>query len=163
MLVIKDSMVLIHLAQASLLETACLSFGQVMIPPTVEKEVLIPDYPDAAIIKDLIQRGRVQVEKVNDRALIQKANQFNIQRGEAEAVALYWERQADLLATDDDNVRKKRELLQLRIIGTPAILLSLFTSKKIDLNKLKAAIKKMKETAWFSNTIWDKIMMEAER
>lgn len=162
MLIIKDAMVLIHLAKGTILETACTHFGTVFIPPTVEKEVLNQDYADSFIISELIQRAVIQVKLVKDKSLIQKANQFNIQRGEAEAVALYWENQANLLATDDDNVRKKQQILQLKIIGTPAILLHLFTMGKIDFHKLKEAIKMIKETAWFSNTIWDKIMMEAE-
>lgn len=51
--------------------------------------------------------------------MIAKANAFNIQRGEAEAVALYWQEEADLLATDDDNVRRKKDALRIKTIGTP--------------------------------------------
>ncbi len=35
---------------------------------------------------------------------------------------LYWQESADFLATDDDNVREKRILLELDLIGAPVII-----------------------------------------
>ncbi len=163
MLIVKDAMVLIHLAKANLLEKSCDYFKNIIIPPLVREEATRSDYPDARLIQDLIGQAKIRVETIKDKTLLFKAHQFNLQRGEAEAVALYWEKKAELLATDDDNVRKKKMLLQLAIIGTPSILLQLYKKKKIDQRQLKEAIKVLKETAWFSNMVWDKIIMEAER
>src|SRR3989344_8422884 len=126
MLVVKDAMVLIHLSNMMLLEKSCKYFGAVIIPPLIKEEVTTGDYPDVHIAVDLIKRGVLSIKDVRNKILIKKANEFNIQGGEAEAVALYWQEQAELLATDDDNVRKKRNSLGLQIIGTPAILLQLF-------------------------------------
>jgi predicted nucleic acid-binding protein len=163
MLIIKDSMVLIHLAKISLLETSCDYFGKVLIPELVRKEVVGGAYPDSQIIEDLINRKKIITKEVNNKDLIKKANQFNIQRGEAEVLALYWELNADFLATDDDNVRKKRNVLDIKMIGTPVIMLTLFNKKKIGKEKIKSAIDKMKQIGWFANTIWDKITMEVEK
>ena len=103
------------------------------------------------------------MEAVKDKNFIHRANQFNIQRGEAEVVALYWEQKADLIATDDDNVRKKKNVLHLNVIGTPAIIFELYQKKYIDNQKLQEAIRVMREVSWFSNLIWDKILLEVNK
>lgn len=159
MLVIKDAMVLIHLAKTSLLEASCEMFGKVVIPELVQEEVSKREYPDTIIIKGLIEKRKIAV-KIPSRHSVAKANQFNIYRGEAEAVALYWESGADYIATDDDNVRRKKEILGLKLIGTPSILLRLYQEQKVNASKINGAIKKLKEIGWFSNTIWDKIRLE---
>ena len=69
---------------------------------------------------------------------------------------------ADYLATDDDNVRKKKDMLKIAVIGTPAIILTLYKKKKISKEKLFESMKILKNVGWFSNTIWDKIMMEVK-
>ena len=155
-------MVLIHLAKMDLLRKSCDYFTRVCIPEEVKDEVIKGGYAGAQNIKELIEEGKIDVKEVNNN-LIKKANQFNIQRGEAAAVALYWELKAGLLATDDDNVRKKRDMLKINIIGTPAIILQLYKEKKIKKNDVMEAVKKLKEIGWFANTIWDKIQLEVEK
>lgn len=155
-------MVLIHLAKMTLLETSCDYFGNICIPEQVKEEVLGENY-DSKIIENLIKTGKIKVKSIKNKKLIEKANEFNIQRAEAEAVALYWEINADILATDDNNVRKKRDILKINIIGTPAILLKLYREKRIEKKKLEESIRKLKEIGWFSNTIWDKIKMEIDK
>ncbi len=162
MLVIKDAMALIHLAKTSLLEDSCAYFGSVAIPSLVHKEVDKPEYVDALIIRKLIKEEKIKVKPISNRSLIRKAEQFGIYEGEAEAIALYWELEANMLATDDDNVRRKRDLLNINLIGTPVIILKLYKEKKIDKKKLKQVVEQMRKIGWFSSTIWDKIQMEAE-
>lgn len=156
-------MVLIHLAKTSLLELSCEMFPGVIIPELVYREVSKDDHPDSLIIKNLIERKKIVVKAVSKKQYITKAHQFNILRGEAEVVALYWELGADYIATDDDNVRKKKDLLQLKIIGTPSIILKLYQEKKIDAQKVKDTIKRLKAIGWFSNTVWDKIQLEVNK
>ncbi len=163
MMLIKDAMVLIHLAKISLLETSCDYFGRVFISPLVKNEVTEKKHPDSFIIGELIEKNKIKIKNVKNTSLIKRAKEFNIQGAEAEAIALYWELQADLIATDDDNVRRKRDILKISIIGTPAILLKLYKENRISKDKLAAAIQNLKKIGWFSNTVWDKIMMEAEK
>ncbi len=163
MILIKDSMVLIHLAKVSLLETSCDYFGKVIIPLGVQAEISFKEYPDTSLILSLIEKGKIETKEITRKELIRKANELNIYRGEAEAVALCWELQADALATDDNNVRKKKEILQITLIGTPALLLQLYKKKKITRLKLETSIKTLKTIGWFSNTIWDKILLEVEK
>jgi|SRR3989344_5428620 len=164
-MLIKDTMVVIHLAKLSILEKSCECFKKVFIPEKVYQEITKGDekgFAETPIITDLVKSGKILIKRVKNKELIRKANQFNIQGGEAEVVALYWQEKKGIIATDDDNVRKKRELLNLKIIGTPAILLKLYHEKRINKDKTKQCIAKLKEIGWFSNSILDKILMEVE-
>ena len=162
--IIKDSMVIIHLAKLSILEKSCKYFKKVMIPELVHKEIMNgKNRPEIAIIEELIKDNKIIVKKVNDQNLIKKANQFNIQKGEAEVIVLYWQEKADFIATDDDNVRKKKIMLDIKIIGTPAIILGLYKRGLIDKNKIEQCISELKKIGWFANTILDKIQMEVEK
>ena len=163
MLCVKDSMVLIHLANAGLLEVSCDLFGKVAIPPLVYDEIKIggkSSREDLQFIEEGITKKKIVVIPVKSRKLLEKANQFNIFRGEAEAVALYWQENAAWLATDDDNVRRKKDILHLNIIGTPAIFIRLIRDRKISKEKYLNAVKKLKERGWFSSTIFDVMFME---
>lgn len=165
-MMIKDAMVLIHLAKLSLLESSCQYFKKVMIPEQVYHEILKgkrKGFPDASVIVDLIENKKITVKKIQDKNFIKKANQFNIQRGEAEAVALYWQEKADFLATDDDNVRKKKILLNINIIGTPGIILGLYKKRIINRQKISESVEELRKIGWFGSTVLDKIIMEAEK
>ena len=164
-MIIKDSMVLIHLAKLTLLEKSCNYFKNIIIPMSVADEVkrgIKLGFEDAVIISNLINNKKIDILEVKNKNLIKKANEFNIQRGEAEAVALYWEKKADFLATDDDNVRKKKYLLEINVIGTPAIILKLYKEGVTDKSKTMGCISKLREIGWFHTAVLDKIQMEVE-
>lgn len=167
MLVVKDAMVLIHLSKLSLLETACDLLRNVIIPKKVYRETVRvgkkKDYPNAVLIEEIINKGKIKVKQVKKNGLIKRARSFNIQNGEAEALALYWEEDADSLATDDDNVRKKKNLLDLDLIGTPVIILKLYKHSMIKKKKFKSSLDKLRKIGWFSNAVIDKIRLEGEK
>ncbi len=161
MLLIKDAMVLIHLAKTTLLESSCEYFEKIIIPKLVYQEVLEGKGPDAELINSFVSYGKINV-KYARKQLTKKAELFSVFGGEAEAVALYWQEKADLLATDDDNVRKKQDILKLKLIGTPAIMLKLFKEKKISKEKFKTSVNILKKVGWFNSSIYDKLLMEAK-
>lgn len=161
-MIVKDSMVLIHLAKLTILETSCDYFRNVSIPKMVHQEVTGSGelHPDTVVISNMINKGKIKVRSVKDKKLIEKANQFNIQKGEAECVALYWQENAKFLATDDDNVRKKSVILDIPIIGTPSIMLKLYKEKQIGREKFEESISELRKIGWFSNAVLDKISAE---
>ncbi len=164
MIIVKDAMVLIHLAKLSILEKSCDYFKNIIIPNLVYEEInKYEDYPDANIINSLIKSKKISIKNIKNINLIKKANEFNIQYGEAEALALYWQENADLLATDDDNVRKKKELLNIKLIGTPVIILILYNKKIIDKDKASLSIEILREIGWFSNALLDSVIMEVNK
>ena len=91
-MIVKDSMVVIHLAKITLLEASCKRFKPVVVPEEVYREILKgkkKGYEDVPVIEGLIAAGSLSVRSVRDKKLLKKAAQFNIQGGEAEALALY--------------------------------------------------------------------------
>lgn len=158
-------MVLIHLAKITLLEKSCEYFKHVAIPQEVYKEILLgkeKGYVDVKLIEELAKIKKIVIKQLRNKKLLKKAKEFNIQRGEAGAVALYWQEKADYLATDDDNVRKKSMLLNIRIIGTPAIILKLYNEKMIEKEKFMESLIELRKIGWFSNAVIDKILMEGK-
>ena len=162
-MIVKDAMVLIHLAKITVLRISCDFFRKVAIPKRVYNEIekgKEKGHEDINLIEELIMAGKIQVKQIKKNKLLNKANQYNIQRGEAEAVALYWQEKADYLATDDDNIRRKAILLNLTVIGTPSILTSLFKNKLISKKKYYESINELKKIGWFSPQVIDKMKQE---
>jgi predicted nucleic acid-binding protein len=165
MIIIKDSMVLIHLAKIGLLKKSCEYFGKVLIPDLVFNETQKgkdKGLEDALIVEELVADKSIIVVRIRDIAIIEKLRKYGIYRGEAEAVALYWQEKAGLLATDDDNVRKKKVLLDVQTIGSPIIILRLFLSNEIQKSKFEQSISELRKIGWFSNAILDTVLMEGE-
>lgn len=163
-MIIKDAMVLIHLAKITVLKKSCDFFKKVTIPEEVYNEIKRGEekgYEDAHVIEELITMRKIEVKQVKKKELLDKARYYNIQRGEAEAVALYWEERADYLATDDDNIRKKAILLDIKILGTPSIIVSLFKNKLISRQKYYESINELKKIGWFNSQVIDKMRQEA--
>jgi len=164
---IKDAMVLIHLAKITVLEKSCKYFQEVCIPEEVFKETVVKGkekgLEDAFLIEQLIEASKIKIKKVTDLKLIRMANEFNIFGGEAEALALYRQENAEYLISDDDNLRKKREIVHANIIGSLGVLLMLRRSDKIDKMKFISSIERMRDIGWFSNAVLDKVILEGER
>ena len=163
-MIVTDAMVVIHLAKLTLLSKSCEHFNPVVIPPAVCDEILAgrkKGYEDAILAEDLIKAGKLKVKRVRSKAFLNRAEKFNVQGGEAEALALYWQEGADCLATDDDNVRKKAALLHLKLIGTPAMILKLYNAGVIDMDKFIESTKGLRKIGWFSNAVIDKMLLEA--
>lgn len=162
-MIVKDTMVVIHLAKLTLLAKSCEHFKPVVIPEEVHKELRAgrqKGYEDAMLAEDLIKAGKLKVKRVHDKSLLKKAAEFNVHGGEAEALALYWQEGADYLATDDDNVRKKAVLLSLGVIGTPAMMLKLYKAKVIGKDKFIESTQGLRKIGWFSNAVIDAMLME---
>jgi len=164
-MIVKDSMILIHLAKITLLEKSCEYFKKVIISKKVFEEVTLckeKNYPDIEIIENLIQKRKINIIEIKNKNYLNKVYEFNIQKGEAESVVLYWQENAEYLATDDDNVRKKNFILNLKIIGTPSIILKLYKEGIIQKEKFIDSLSKLKKIGWFNNTIIDKLLMEVK-
>ncbi len=165
-MIIKDAMVVIHLAKITLLEKSCEYFRSVVIPDRVHEEILggkQRKYAEVGIILGLIEKRKIVVKKVKGGDDLRRLKEFNIQGGEAEVVALYWQEKAELLATDDDSVRKKSALLNIKVIGTPAIILKLYKEKLIREEKFEEGLSELRKIGWFSDAVIDKALMEGSK
>jgi len=120
-----DSSTLILLAKSELLDLFLDDFqGTPLIPEAVEKESTHDlRRPDAMLIKQRVQEGRLVVESVGQsRVLSRLLQDFRLGSGEAEALALALEKDtAGVVATDDRNAIRACKVLRLGFVTSLAV------------------------------------------
>jgi len=119
MIIVSDASPIIALAICNKLDLLDKLFKQVFIPQAVFNELAIPDKPKA---KDIIEWAKDKIIPIKNKNVI-NALSMNLDPGESEAIALYWETAADFLLIDE----KRGRILALRngikTVGTVGILL----------------------------------------
>lgn len=119
--VVSNSSPIIHLAKIGHLDLLHDQFGEIVIPQAVYEECVTDGKarPEVATIK---QATWIRVAPVVNKNLIRLLS-AEIDRGEAEAIALALEHQAALILLDDAEAREKARLYGLKITGILGILL----------------------------------------
>jgi predicted nucleic acid-binding protein len=119
MLIICDSSPLVALSlcnELSLLDTL---FNDVVVPEKVYNEINKTGKPEAGNIAAWAQ-GKVR--RAGNQQVLQAIN-ITLDSGESEAIALYWENEADFLLIDEQKGRKIAAQNGIKIIGTLGVLL----------------------------------------
>lgn len=118
-LVISNATPIISLALIGQLELLQILYEQVIIPPAVETEILrggqragAPELPTTSYIKTLSLTDPRRADLLSD-----------LDRGEAEVIALAQEQQADLVLLDERLARRHARRLGLSLTGTLGVLL----------------------------------------
>lgn len=120
MIVVSDSSPLIALASVGRLELLHALYGEILIPEAVRDEVSVDiDRPGA---REVIAAGWIQVRRSSD-TLERSIALTLVDKGEAEAIGLAIDVNAELLIVDDRRARDLAETLGLRIIGVAGVLL----------------------------------------
>lgn len=119
--VVSDATPLIALAKIGRLSWLPDFFGKVFIPRAVHTEVVVAGVGRSGA-SEIQAAGWIQTAAVTDRTKINYLlSQLEI--GEAEAIVLAQEKQADWLLIDENKARAIVQRLGLRIIGTVGLLL----------------------------------------
>ena len=167
MLVVKDSMILIHLAKMQILTDSCRQFGEVMIPAKVYDETVVKGkekgHPDALIIEQAITNDLVKIKEVRNKKKVEDLKIFGLHLGEAEAVVLYFQEQAQFLATDDDTCRRNRIILGINIIGSPAIVLTLLRNGAINRRKAIDCVLALETIGWFDTEVINEMNQQIKK
>jgi predicted nucleic acid-binding protein len=167
MIVVKDSMILIHLAKMHILTDSCQHFGEVIIPTKVYDETVIngqkKGYPDALIIEQTINSNLIKIKEIENKEKVNNLRLFGLHLGEAEAIALYFQEKAQFLATDDDTCRKNRIILGINIIGSPAIVLMLFRTALITRKKAIDCVSVLETIGWFDIEVMHEMKRQIDR
>ena len=167
MIVVKDSMILIHLAKMHILTDSCQHFGEVIIPKKVHEEAVIngkkKGHPDALIIEQTINSNLIKIRQIENKNKVDNLRLFGLHLGEAEAVALYFQENAQFLATDDDTCRKNRIILGINIIGSPAIVLILFRKALITGKKAIDCVSALETIGWFDAEVMYEMKRQIDR
>ena len=120
MLIVSDASPIIALAVCNKLDLLDNLFNRVCIPQAVYDELAIPDKPKA---RDIIEWAKNKVIPVKNPSMI-TALSMNLDAGESEALALYWETKADFLLIDEKRGRIIALRNGIKTVGTIGILLS---------------------------------------
>jgi predicted nucleic acid-binding protein len=99
-------------------------YGEILIPEHVREELKLSSHkPGSQIILNALQAGWIRCVSLRNKSEITRLDQA-IDAGEAEAIQLAIEQQADLLLIDDRNGRKAAKRRRVPIIGTGGVLIA---------------------------------------
>jgi predicted nucleic acid-binding protein len=139
MIIIADSSPLISLATIDKLELLEDYFDEVYVPMAVYKEVSAYDKPFSQKLKIYLEN---KVLDVKNQYMVSVLNE-KIDLGEAEAITLAFEKNADFIILDDLKARKTAIRNGLNVIGTLGLLLE--AKKEGKISNLKELIKTFTE------------------
>lgn len=140
-MIIFDASTLILLAKTGLLDLLLDNYkGKVAISKEVERECCKKKVFDALLIEKRIENKKIIVKQVKNKVLCNRLmSDFNMSRGESEAIILTLEEKADILATDDKNAINACKLLKIRF--TSAIDILIRTMEKGIIEREEAGLK----------------------
>jgi len=120
LIVVSDTSPILNLARIGRLELLASLYQQVLIPPAVFGELAVSR--DAALpVIDVASFSWIILETPKDQDRVQQLRDV-LDAGEAEAIVLAVERQAELLLVDERRGRRMAEALGLRITGLLGVL-----------------------------------------
>ena len=147
MLVVSNTSPLLNLAIIGQLSLLRQQFGQILMPTGVLEELRVEEaLPGSAQLRDAIAAGWLQVQEVENQELVQLLRR-DLDRGEAEAIALALQLQADWTLVDEREGRKIAKRLGLRVTGILGILLRAWHAG--DLSSFPEVINQLREQAGF--------------
>lgn len=144
-IIVSDATAIILLEKIELLGKLVKDF-KILIPKEVEREAIIlgkeRNYPDAFRLEEKVKNKMIHVAEVKDYRFVDKVmKDFNIAKGESEAIGLFNQEKAQLLATDDRMAIKACRSLGIPISGTCAFVTQAFDNCIISKNEANGMIK----------------------
>jgi len=122
-------------------------FGEVLIPGAVLEELRVEEeLPGSQSVRNALKDGWIRIEPVKHRPLV-RAMQRDLDKGEAEAIALAIEVNANWLLIDERDGRKAARSMKLNLVGVLGVLLKAKRNGK--LNSLKKAMERLQAKAGF--------------
>jgi predicted nucleic acid-binding protein len=141
------------IGQCSLLEIVCDLFD-IIVPKTVSIEVasdeLVKNYPDAALISELISKAAIKVQSFGSE---RSSSHLTLHKGEEEALLLAIKLDGSMLATDDGKAIKAARFFNVPFIITPTIVVELFRLQKISFKKARKSLEKLGKIGRYSPEI----------
>ena len=122
-------------------------FGEIVIPGAVLEELKVEeDLPGSQNVRDALKVGWIRIETVNLYPLV-RALQRDLDKGEAEAIALAIQLNADWVLIDEREGRKAAKSMELKVVGVLGVLLK--AKHEGRLRSLRQAIDRLREKAGF--------------
>lgn len=160
-IIISDSSTLILLQKVDVLDLL-LKNHEIIIPNEVYKEVVIKGknkaHEYAFFIEEHIKDKKIKIIKVKNSKIIQNlVNNYNINQGEAEAIALFLEKKADIIAVDDHKAINICRIMKIPFMTPLSFIIYLLRKKLITKNKAKLKIQLLYQFGRYK----DQIIIEA--
>ncbi|HLG29220.1 MAG TPA: hypothetical protein VI387_03325 [Candidatus Brocadiales bacterium] len=154
-MIIFDASTLILLAKTDLLELFISNYpAQVLIPEEVRSEIMEVEKADAVVFKQLIESKKIKVLKIKKMDFSNKLMEdFNIEKGEAEALGLAMQGKAGVIATDDKNAMKACKFLKLEFITSISILIRVLEKGLINREEAFIKLRKLQSIGRYSKAI----------
>lgn len=164
-MVVFDASTIILLAKIDLLETFISDFNdRVLIPEKVRDEICRETRKETPALTKLIEDKKLIVLKVKNDALLKKLMEdFAIDAGEAEALALALQEKAAIIATDDRNAIRACKLLKIEFTTAIAVLLRAFEKNLIDADEARIKLQKLVSVARYKRVIVEDAKKQIER
>ena len=160
--VITDSTILIIFSKTDLLDILFDFYGKILILVEVYNEVVvrgkITNKEDAFYIEDRIMKELIQIIDIKDftySANIQK--DFNIHKGEAECIVLFFESSGNLLGTDDKKTLNVCKIFQIPFFSTISFLLLCVSKRKLSKSQASLKLDKLLQIGWYNKSIIESI------
>jgi len=92
-------------------------FGEILIPGAVLEELRVKEHlPGSQGVRDAIKAGWIRIERVKQDPLV-IAMQRDLDKGEAEAIALAMQVNAGWVLMDERDGRKAARSMKLKVVG----------------------------------------------
>lgn len=161
MIIISDTTALSNLLRINQLQLLPKLYGNIIIPETVFDELQTLESFNVSI-KPINQASWIKIKYVTNRLMLSDlVNKNNLDLGEAEAIALSIELQANRLLIDEKKGRTIARQYNLSIVGTLGILLEAKTKGFLS-NITKEMDKLLKIGFWIHPTLYKKIQRLAK-
>ncbi len=161
-IVVSDTSSLILLSKASVLERVCAKY-EIYIPPSVEKEATSPElrkkHTDANQIHDLIQSKALRVRKLRRRSKLT----VRLGPGEADAVRLFQQLNADVLLTDDGKAIKVFRMLRIPFTISPNIVLELYKKGDVKFDEALRSLEQLRVHGRYSPDIIAESLLKLQK
>lgn len=145
--VVSNTSPVLNLAIIDRLSLLRQQFGEIWIPSAVLEELRVgEDLPGSQVVRDAMEAGWLRVEEVKDRPFVQVL-QRDLDKGEAEAIALALQMKAEWTLLDEREGRRVAKSLGLKVTGALGILLRAW--RESELPSLRRAMEELREKAGF--------------
>jgi len=144
LIVVSDTSPILNLSLIGRLDILARLYQQVLIPPAVHRELTRVDAGPPLI--DLVVSPWLKVESVANASRVAQLG-AGLDPGEAEAIALALEKQADMILIDERLARRTASRLGLRVIGLLGVLAESRRAGLIE--RVKPVIVELQERAGF--------------
>ena len=154
-MIVLDSSTMILVAKIDMLEIFISNVhSRVLIPERVKSEVYSGKREDTLLITKLIEDKKIHVLRVKNSKLIRKLMEdFDIEAGEAEALALAVQENAAVIATDDRNAIRACKILKKEFTTAIAVLIRALEKRLIDKDEALIKLQKLESIARYSRLI----------